>query len=157
MKSWRFIQYDNRFSNWELNIIGDGPSLDFYKRYALDQKLSNVWFRGRCNPEAYYKEARIFLMTSISEGLPMTILESYQNGVVPVVIDTCPVFHEIVEDGFNGVVCRSDNYRDYAKAIKAIMCDESKLNELAHNALSTASKYKAEQIVDKWQEIISSL
>ncbi len=157
LKSWKLLQDDSRFSNWELKIIGDGPCLEAYKKYALDNKLQNVWFEGRCNPEAYYKEAKIFLMTSISEGLPMTILESFQNGVVPIVIDTCPVFHEIVSNGFNGVVCHSDGYRDYAKAIKSIMCDNSKYNELARNAISTASEYSTEHIIDKWQEIITGL
>ena len=56
-------------SDWKLVVVGDGPDFTTYKQMA--SKLSNIMFEGHSsNVQSYYKKSKIFMMTSIWEGLP---------------------------------------------------------------------------------------
>lgn len=155
LQAWHYLERTEKDFNWKLELIGDGPDIETYKQYCQKHHLNSVRFEGRQNPKPYYEKAKLFLMTSISEGLPMTILESFQNGVVPVVMNTCPVFNEIIDDGINGVICNDSNAKKYAMSIKrAINLD---LYTLGTQAVLSSRNYSLESILNRWVSLINSL
>src|SRR5690606_16371188 len=60
-------------------IIGEGPLKPELKKYASDNEIGDkVIFAGfRSNVEELLPEFDLFLLTSINEGLPLTIYEAF--------------------------------------------------------------------------------
>lgn len=99
LKTWKIITQKYLINDWELILVGDGPDLQQYKNYAERNNLSGIRFEGQKNPNDYYKNASIFLMTSSAEGWGLTLTEAMERGVPSVVMESSPVFRDIIDDG----------------------------------------------------------
>ena len=157
LRAWKKLQSDPIAADWTLNIIGDGPDLEFYKSYANKKRLKNICFEGRQSPEPYYREAQIFLMTSTGiEGWGLTLTESLQRGVVPVVMNTCPVYSDIITDGYNGFLTQ-DNVADLMSHVLMLMKEQEQLRKMQRNALSSASRFTLDKTMMIWGSILNKL
>ena len=77
-----------QFPDWKLNIIGNGPDLDYLKKRANKMNLERIFFVGHQDPEPYYKRAKIFCMTSSYEGVPLVISEAQNYNVFPILFNS---------------------------------------------------------------------
>ncbi|MCD8182952.1 MAG: glycosyltransferase [Bacteroides sp.] len=68
LKIWKEIEADSSLSDWKLKIVGHGKMENQYKDFVKHHNLTRVCFEGAKNPEPYYNEASIFMMTSSFEG-----------------------------------------------------------------------------------------
>ncbi|MCF6453904.1 glycosyltransferase [Vibrio sp. MMG022] len=76
-----------------LKILGDGPQMEELKLAAND----NVEFLGNINNvREHLSQADVFISTSLSEGLPNTVLEALAEGV-NLILSEIPSHEEIVE------------------------------------------------------------
>lgn len=71
-----------------LDIVGDGPMLPALKVHAEQAHLSEaINFHGFCDPQPFYKEADLLVMTSLREGLPLVALEALASRIPVVASD----------------------------------------------------------------------
>lgn len=154
LKIWKRIQESNIFHDWTLIVLGDGPDLKSYKDFVKENRLSNVRFEGQKSPESYYRKAGILLLTSSAEGWGLTITEGLQRGVVPVVMDSCPVFSEIITSGYNGFLTTDGNVRKFAERVMQLMNSPQLLRQMQENALLSADKFTLDKTMKKWEKII---
>jgi glycosyltransferase involved in cell wall biosynthesis len=155
LKAWKKLQEKPEAKDWTLKILGIGPDFEKYKSMAMRKGLINISFEGRQSPERYYREADIFLMTSIGiEGWGLTLTESLQRGVVPVVMNTCPVFSDIITHGYNGYLSPGSNVKIFTNYILSLMSDERRLRAMQSNALVSAKRFTLAQTIKHWIEII---
>lgn len=85
----------------KLYIIGDGPNYS-----KLEERIKDLGLEGDClllgrrdNPYLFMKHTKLFIHTSLSEGLPTVFLESMVCGT-PVVSMDCPTGpKDILENG----------------------------------------------------------
>lgn len=141
--------------DWKLLFVGDGPDLERYKRLAEKLRLRNIKFLGRRSPLEYYKKAKIFLMTSDFEGWGLTLTESLQNGVVPIAIDTVPVFHDIIEDGYSGFLVKDKN--EMAEKVNELMNNDALRLRMGRNALVSAAEFTQAKVGEKWCGMLEKL
>lgn len=151
---WRNIEADERFCEWRFVLVGDGPDLPKYKQMSLKYGLKRIFFVGYQRPDSYYKKSRIFLMTSDFEGFGMTLIESHQNAVVPIVMDSFLSLHDIVENNANGLIVENKDIAGFTKALKQLMIDEKLCRRLATRGLNTCQKFQVARIVDRWKQLI---
>lgn len=151
LKAWGFLQ---DIKDWRLVIVGDGPSLCDDKDYVQKNHLHNVCFKGRQTPETYYKDSSIFLMTSDKEGWGLTLTESLQRGVVPIVMDSCPVFSEIISDGVNGFLTPNNEIKKFADKVRLLMTNHDILYKMEKQALVSASKFNMDNTIKQWEKIL---
>lgn len=79
------LETEGAGSDLELLIVGNGPLKKELKRQVQEYDIKNVAFLGeRRDVEMIMPSADLFILPSISEGFPITILESLASGV-PVV------------------------------------------------------------------------
>lgn len=155
LKAWKKLQSMTESKGWTLKILGTGPDFDRYREYARRKKLSNIQFEGRQSPEPYYREADIFLMTSTGiEGWGLTLTESLQRGVVPVVMNTCSVYSDIITDGYNGFLSPGNSLQSFINRIRILISDQRRLRAMQNNALNSATRFTLAKTMEKWQEII---
>lgn len=100
-------------------VIGDGNLKSELLEYIKLQKLENfIFFTGfRNNVADLLSEFDVLLMTSISEGLPLTIYEAFASKI-PVVTTNAGGIAEVVIEGVTGFVT---NLRDSASLSEKVL------------------------------------
>ncbi|MEO6316829.1 MAG: glycosyltransferase [Chitinophagaceae bacterium] len=153
LKIWQQLQTP-QFSDWQLSIVGSGPDETFYKDFTIQQGIKNVVFQGQHgNVLPFYKQAAVFIMTSVWEGLPMSLLEAQQNGVVPVAFDNFSALYDVVTDGENGFIIRDNNSSQFVHKLGMLMQDEELRKRMAAKAIETSQRYKVKKIADEWEKL----
>lgn len=154
LKAWQKVQQHLEAKDWVLKIVGDGPSLNEYMEYVNNHKIPNVEFCGSQNPEPYYRDAKIFLMTSSREGWGLTLTESFQRGVVPVAMYSCPVFKQIIDHGKVGFLTPNGDVDTFAVQILSLINDNKNLREIALNAMVYSSRFNLESTIVQWDLLL---
>lgn len=157
LKVWKSVQHDNPL--WKLEIIGDGPDLSLYKKMARDMHMHNIYFLGGSEqPEIYYKRAKIFMMTSIWEGYPMTLIEAQHYGCVPIVYDSFAAVHDLIKDDINGKIIPLHNIQLYASQLNMLMNTPQSLYNLSVAAIRYSNeRYHKEIVLNDWGSLFEEL
>lgn len=121
----------NIFVKW--TIIGKGP----LKEFLNDQWKSNtnVSFHEPDSTSEVYdllKSQDIFVLPTLFEGTPVSILECLANGVVPVVNDLPGGIRDIVRENI-GYRCELNKLPEFAEKIALLAADKNKLMEMQRN------------------------
>jgi len=152
LRVWKRIQ--TQLYNWRFQIVGDGEEREHLEALAQKLRLERIDFVGFSNPTKYYNKAKIFLMTSKYEGLPMTILEAVQHKCVPIVYDSFSSIHDIIENNFNGIIIKNNDTDSFSKAIINLATDESKREDLAKNGTSLLNDFKLSSVLNRWIDLL---
>lgn len=94
-----------------LQIVGDGPYREELEKITqVSGAESLVSFEGRKDKEQvkkYDQEADIFILPSLSEGMPNVVLEAMACGL-PIVMTSCEGSKELIHD--NGVISTIEEF-----------------------------------------------
>lgn len=159
IKAWRLFERgkDPLLDNWKLVMVGDGESLDEYKKMAEQYKLTRITFEGFQSPIDYYRKAKIFLLTSRIEGFPMAILEAQQMGVVPIAMDSFPAIHDTIQDNTNGLLVPKNDVRALKEKIVYLMRNDSIRKTLCENGLSSSQRFSVKSVMNMWTILFNEL
>ena len=116
-------------------IVGDGPNEKKYKKLASGNE--NIIFTGyRKDITNLLGASDIFLMTSISEGLPLSLIEAsfYKK---PIVVSDVGGCSEIVKEGFSGFLVRDyKNSLEFVKKLEFLLKNPNIRQKMGENAYS---------------------
>lgn len=124
-----------------LKIAGEGEELKPAMKYVADNNFKNIIFTGYLSgmaKHALLKESHILLFPSLTEGMPLTILEAMAYGL-PVITRPVGGIPDIIKDGENGYLTESTNPADYAALIELLLKNDKKYEEISKNNLLKAS------------------
>ena len=98
-----FSQITKMFPEWKLTIIGDGPLRNNLNTLIKRNNLSkNVFILGnKKNVFKYFDNSSIFLLSSFSEGMNLSMIEAIKYGL-PVVSSDCSLSHKEIIFNKNG-------------------------------------------------------
>src|SRR3989344_8805203 len=119
-------------------IIGDGPEREILKKLIKKNNLENKITLIGYVPDAYkyLKAFDIFVLPSIKEGQPWTILEA-MAAEVPIVATNIAGIPEMIENEKSGLLVEPADPFALASAIERILTHPSLAQEFAKNALKT--------------------
>lgn len=157
LESWKVVEQDSKFATWKLQIVGDGESRGMYEDIIKRNHLKRVEMLGFRQPLPYYKKAKIFLMTSAYEGFSMSLIESQQNGIALIVMDSFESLHEVVTNGENGIIVKDGDVAEFTENLKKLMLNDNLRNRLADKGLETCQRFTVSNLVDKWETIYNGL
>ncbi|SAK69977.1 glycosyltransferase [Caballeronia ptereochthonis] len=126
-----------------LVIVGDGAFRGELEALAKDFGIAErVHFTGyRNNPHALVAGARLQVLSSRYEGMPMVLLEALALGK-PVVASDCPTGpREILGDGRFGILFPVGSVEQLADALRRVLTDESLRTRMKERALERAQEY----------------
>jgi len=147
-----------KVNDWKLIIVGSGPDEGYYREYVRRKRMSNVIFAGQQRSvSGFYERSSIFLMTSVWEGLPMSLLEAQQHGVVPVVYDSFSAIHDVVTDGQTGRLIKNGDIGAFALAVERLMEDDEGRARMATQAVEASRRFRLSGIVDEWEKLIMAV
>jgi len=154
---WKLIEKDKRFNEWKLIVVGDGEDRLLYENIIQENVLQRVYMEGYKNPTPYYRKASIFLMTSAYEGFGMTLVESQQQGVACVVMDTFDSLHDIIENGKNGIITPDGDIDAFREGLVTLMLNEEYRRKLVCCGLQSCQRFAVSKIVDDWMNLYSQV
>lgn len=143
--------------NLRVAIVGDGPLRDelakLTRELGLEQK---VFFAGHQDQICeWLQRTRLFVLTSDSEGLPLSVLEAMMAGVPCVVSDVGDLADAVV-NGKNGWRVPRRDPDAFAEAILALLTDENLYNTCRAAARQAAMNYTVETMSEHWDRILDT-
>jgi glycosyltransferase involved in cell wall biosynthesis len=144
-------------------IVGDGPL-----RKNLQDKALQLAQGGSVNPflftgvrndmEEIYSLMDIFVLPSLTEGLPMVLLEAMaaQKPVVATKVGAVP---RVIDDGHSGLLISPGDVESLSEAIIDLLEDPQKAQHLAQNGYKRvrdhfSAKRMAEQYVEVYKDVL---
>jgi glycosyltransferase involved in cell wall biosynthesis len=143
-------------------IIGDGPEkrnlIRLSKKLGLDNNIVFFGFIERDEDVySYMKASKIFVLPSMREGFPNTILEANSCGLPAIIVKgEKNAAVDVVEDGRNGFICDLSP-KDIANNIINFLQDESKRRKKRDISKANAKKYDWSIIVKKIEGVYDEL
>lgn len=118
-----------KICNFKVSIFGEGPL-----RMQLQQQIVQNDLTEQVHLEGHYNNFSsiagsldVFVLTSLNEGLPMSLLEAMSEGTVPVCTKVGGM-QEVIEDEVNGYLVESGSSVDLAK-ILALLYENKELRD----------------------------
>lgn len=155
IEMWRRLA--ERYPNWKMQIVGDGPQLGELKKQVIELKIPNVEFFGYQQPDTFYKKAKLFWMTSGYEGWGLTIIEAMQNGCVPIVMKTFSAISDIIDNGVNGSIVEADNIESFIEVSASLMENDNILKSLSFQAQIKTKLFDVDRIIQDWEHLLISV
>lgn len=157
IRIWSIIEQDKDLQDWNLTIVGHGEDEHKYIKLANSLGTKRISFEGIQDPLPYYRHSAIFMMTSISEGWPLTLTEAKQMGCVPIAFDTFSSLKEIIDNGNNGYIVNDGDIDGYVQNMKHLMQDVALREKMAKQAIETSRSFERSHIVKQWDELFRQL
>ncbi len=136
-----------KYPNTKGIIIGqpvdDEPYQEEYLRGLVQSLgLTNIIkFMGfQLNPIKLLERSRVFVLPSLSEGYPNTILEAMSVGV-PVIASEVGGIPEIIKSGTNGYMFKPNDLDGFSKAVLKILQNKSKHQAIVKRGFKTVNDY----------------
>lgn len=103
-------------------IIGEGEQRkrleSLIKKFSLEKKVYLVGFLDKANE--HLKAFDIFILTSIKEGLPYTVLEAGLAGL-PIAASSVGGIPDIIDNGKNGILVTKEKPGEITRAIEYLL------------------------------------
>jgi glycosyltransferase involved in cell wall biosynthesis len=139
-------------------ILGDGPL-----RGELEQLADRLgvggeveWLGFQEDTERYYRRARVFVLTSTTEGLSLAMLEAMACGL-PAVAPAVGDLADVVQNGVTGYLVPSQDQEAFVTALSDLLDDEERLHQLGDNARSAVlGGYSLEDGARCWHTVVPS-
>lgn len=110
--------------SWQVDLVGDGPDMEYWqKRVGAYSWADRVTFRGQVlNVPQLMAESDIFVLSSLWEGFPRSILEA-MRAQLPVVCSDVGGVRESVVDGVTGFVVPPRQPKMLAERLAGLLDD----------------------------------
>jgi glycosyltransferase involved in cell wall biosynthesis len=115
----------------QLYLVGDGPYLQ-----ALHEAMPEAIFTGYLRSKelaAAYASADVFVFPSTTDTFGNVVIEAQASGV-PVIVSDTGGPKELVEANVNGVVTKSHDVEDLVRAIRDLVNDKRKRDQMSRQA-----------------------
>ncbi len=154
-----FSQLKKTYDNISLFIVGDGSLRDDLEKEVKKIAIhNNVVFTGkRRNIPDFLSCFDIFVLPSIKEGLPNSLLEAMAMGK-PIVAAKVGGIPEVLQNGTTGLIVPPRDPESLAKAIKSLIDDEHRAKNIGNAARKfILENYSIKSTVQKWQTLYISI
>ena len=152
---------ENKKVNFELQIVGDGPSLGSLTQQvqSFQTSLQNrIHFTGKLpyhRIPAIFKSADICVMVSAFEGTSIAMLEAMASGCIPVVTRVSGT-SAVINPGENGYLAELGDLEQMAQIIQQLEADRDQLNRLGVNAHRLITQnYSYQEYMDWFLKMIA--
>ena len=154
-----FSQIKDKYTNWDLVILGEGEERDNLSRIVIDVNISDrAYFPGSVgNISEWYERADLFVLSSLMEGFPNVLLEAMAYGLPCISFDCDTGPRDMIQDGFNGILVNpKEKELGLSNAIKKMISNRKLRSEIAHNAIAIRDKNSISNIMLKWDNILNT-
>ncbi|MEF3280213.1 MAG: glycosyltransferase family 4 protein [Elusimicrobiota bacterium] len=134
---------------------GGGKNINYFRKLVNEMGIATrcIFVDWVSEPFKVYRASDIFLLTSLWEGLPRSLIEAICSGVVPVCYKTDGV-NDIIIDGVNGFMVEQKDIAKASSIIEKLITDNEFYEKIKNNVLKTnLNEFDIDNMVKK-QEIL---
>ena len=146
-------------TNWKFKLIGDGVEKENLQNQIKELKLEDtVELLGKLpNNEALkvLSESSIYVMTSVTEGLAITLIEACSVGLPCVCYEIENDLSDIIKNNENGFIIKNRNEKEFIKKLKLLMENDLKRKTFGKKSTIIIKKYTCQEITNKWFDFIN--
>jgi colanic acid/amylovoran biosynthesis glycosyltransferase len=125
-------------------IVGDGPERSALQRQIhlahLQDRVYLIGQTPRDSLDFYYRHADLVVMTSLSEGIPVVLMEAMAHGKL-VLAPAITGIPELVEDQRTGFLYDPGSLPDFVQAVRWILSNRAFLSEVPRAASAYVACY----------------
>lgn len=155
-----FAANHTEFPEMKLVIYGNGDMrknlLQYIEELGLEASISMPGNVSRI-PD-YIERARIFVLTSDTEGMPNALLEAMALGLAVISTD-CPCGgpRTVIRDGSNGLLVPVRDTQALTEALRKLLSNPDFEQSLGEQAAKIQEQLSPEQVNREWQQYLGSL
>ncbi|WP_417696472.1 glycosyltransferase [Psychromonas sp.] len=144
----------DRGINCRALVIGDGPLLLSLKKYAEQLNIEDrVFFAGhQTDVLIWLHKSKIYLLTSKSEGLSLSMLEGLKAGL-PAIVPNVGDLSDVLVDEYNGYLIEGHDLDAYSNSIIKLLQDEDLLSEFSSNAIDSTRRFDLVCVQEQWNTL----
>lgn len=153
LKAYELLSNDIK-RDYKLVIVGDGKDMDRLKSRVVESNdKNNILLLGNLtNPYPWLKNASLFILSSYTEGFPITILEAFVLGI-PVISSNCLCGpKEILNTNEYGDLFEIGDYETLCTKIRNCLN-----NKLIHNQFSNKGKARGDYYLKSADKSVKEL
>lgn len=157
LQAIHMLVYTFSITNIHLKLVGYGPQEELLNLKIKELKLSSYvgMYDGRTiDLHSFYLNSDLYVLSSISEGMPNTVMEAMSFKMPVVATDVGDTKYLV--SGDNGVLVKAKDFESIAMGIRSILS-----NETAYEKMSNQSFYKiiksfsVKQMVQGYMRVLS--
>lgn len=149
-----FAQLNHK--DWELSIVGDGTLKNELVALAESLNIKNrVIFHGKLSDfRLQLSEAEIFVLPSLKEGFPNSLIEAMSVPLACISSDTFNGHNEIIEHTVNGLLVKPGDINELSISLNQLIENVNFRARLKENAYKIRFDLNFDKIAMKYLEII---
>ncbi len=155
-----FAKIANEYPNMKLVIYGEGELREMLTSLAAEKELSDrILMPGNVSDVAEkICKAKIFTLTSNTEGMPNSLMEAMALGI-PVVSTDCPCGGPatLIEDGVNGLLVPVGDAYALSDAFRKLLSDEQLAQNISNEAHHITETLAPDKVNKEWEEYLVSV
>lgn len=156
-KDYRFLLRafaEARLESSRLVIAGEGMEREALRKLAGELGLSGrVLFPGAVDPAPWYRMFDLFVMSSMTEQMPLALLEAMATGLPALCTDAGDSAWMLDSPDLPAIVPRGD-FRGYVEALRRWAGDERlRLEAGARNRARCEREFSLERMVERWRAV----
>lgn len=156
------VEAFSKIDNGKLYIAGTGPEEEYIReminKYKIEDRVKLLGFlNGNDMKECIRKSAFVVLPSIWNDNCPYSIIETLSIGK-PVIGTNMGGIPELVINGENGLICKSNDIDDLKEKMQTLFSDNELLEKLGKNAKKMAkANYSKEVYYNKLIKIYGKL
>jgi glycosyltransferase EpsD len=143
-------------SNVRLLLAGEGENSELLEDKVSELNLTeNVVFLGYVDDIAQlYKVADILVASSLTEGLPINIIEGMASGL-PVVATNVRGHCDLVKSGYNGFLFEVGDITKAVECIELLYNNKEIYKSQSQQSINASKKYNIETVISEYKAIFN--
>ena len=148
-----------KHSDWKWIILGDGEKRAELETFIEKNQLKDQLILMGCvyNVSEYLSKAKIFVLTSLYEGLGLSMLEAREMKVPCVAFDIKMGPKELINNGVDGYLVEPFDCIEMARKIEKLINDPELRERFAENAFLCMDEFRIDKIVGQWKKVLKLL
>jgi glycosyltransferase involved in cell wall biosynthesis len=107
----------------------------------------------KTNPRQYLRNADVFCMSSVREGMPISLIEALSCGLIPICTAVGGI-SDMIEDNKTGFLSKDFRVETYVKAIeRCLSLSDNEFAEMKHRCQKQAEQYSIEECAKKYEDL----
>lgn len=142
-----------------LEIYGEGSKRAEWEDLTRSLGLSDsVKFLGYDpNPGPQYRRASVFLMTSLFEAQPLSLLEAISHGSPIVAYDIKYGPAQMVRHGNNGYLTREGDIEDVARRTISVLSNRTLSSRMSRASFEMSENFQLPRFLAAWKELLETI
>ncbi len=144
---------ENAAHDFEIEIVGDGPYQKELLKLASDLAVTkHIRFEGSVpysELPGKYRNADIFILPSLAEGMPLVVLEAMGTGL-PIVASRVQGIEELVAEDVNGSLFDPGDANGLARSLLKLINAGKKRVEMGEASVERVKPYDWKHIADAY-------